>query len=160
MTNDAQALQILADRAFDPQQQVLVAAPDLPPPTASTNSSPGTVSITEYHPKRVVLNAQVSAPAILLLNDKFDPNWRVSVDGAPQPLLRANFIMRGVALSPGTHVVEFRFKPPHWTLYLSLASIAGALVLCGFVFVQLRPPSAAATEESKAPVAADGMRKP
>jgi hypothetical protein len=69
----------------------------------------------------------------LLLNDKWDPNWKVSVDGQPASLLRCNFIMRGVALSQGKHTVEFRFDPPHGTLYVSLAGIVLALGLCGFL---------------------------
>jgi uncharacterized membrane protein YfhO len=67
------------------------------------------------------------------LNDKYDPNWQVQVDGKPAPLLRANFIMRGVYLAPGSHTVEFRFQPPVGALYVSLTAIGLGLVLLGFL---------------------------
>jgi hypothetical protein len=49
---------------------------------------------------------------VLLLNDRFDPAWRVAVDGQPASLLRCNYIMRGVQLAPGAHTVEFTFQIP------------------------------------------------
>jgi len=47
---------------------------------------------------------------VLLLNDRFDPAWRVTVDGKAASLLRCNYIMRGVQLAPGEHTVEFTFE--------------------------------------------------
>ncbi len=74
-------------------------------------------------------------PSVLLLNDKYDPNWKVTVDGKPETLLRLNFIMRGVALTPGEHTVEFHFAPPLTSLYVSLAAIALGLALVGVLLV-------------------------
>jgi hypothetical protein len=72
---------------------------------------------------------------VLLLNDRFDPNWNVRVDGKPETLLRCNYIMRGVYLPPGAHTVEFRFQPPVGPLYVSLAAIGAGLLLLGFGLV-------------------------
>ena len=63
-------------------------------------------------PKDIMFDAQAATPAVLLLNDKFDPYWHVLVDGKPAELLRCNFIMRGVYLTPGQHTVEFLIKSP------------------------------------------------
>ena len=76
--------------------------------------------------------------SVLLLNDKHDPNWQVLVDGHPAPLLRCNFIMRGVALTPGSHTVEFHFRPPHQSLYISLVGLALGVGLCGFLALSSR----------------------
>ena len=80
---------------------------------------------------------------MLLLNDKYDPNWQVWVDGQPAPLLRCNFIMRGVSLTPGEHTVEFHFLPPAGSLYVSLAAVALGLILCGVLVVARERPAAA-----------------
>ena len=73
---------------------------------------------------------------MLLLNDRFDPTWRVLVDGKPETLLRCNYLMRGVHLEPGAHTVEFRFQPPVRPLYVSLAAILVGLLLLGVVGVE------------------------
>jgi hypothetical protein len=47
-----------------------------------------------------------------LLNDRFDPQWSVTVDGKTSTLLRCNYLMRGVQLEPGPHTVKFSFQIP------------------------------------------------
>ena len=77
-------------------------------------------------------------PSVLLLNDKFDPNWHVFVDGKPAPLLRCNFIMRGVYLPAGAHTVEFKFSAPMGPLYVTLLAMSVGILLCGFLFFLTR----------------------
>ena len=71
----------------------------------------------------------------MLLNDRFDAGWKVSVDGKQEPLLRCNYIMRGVYLTPGPHRVEFRFAQPMGSFYVSLSAIILGLLLCGILLV-------------------------
>jgi hypothetical protein len=146
-TNDLAVLEILGSRDFDPAQTVLVAG-DLPPASAPANANAGTVEFVSYAPKRVVLKARAEMPAVLLLSDKHDPNWRVTVDGQPATLLRCNYVMRGVQLARGEHTVEFRFAPPVTSLYISLATMSVAvLLLCGLAFWRPKPPWIAAGKE-------------
>lgn len=141
-TNDQVTLTNLASAEFDPEQKVLVADASLPNLAASSNlnaqSSTNSVEFTSYAPKRIVLQAIAGSPSVLLLNDRFDPNWKVSVDGKPETLLRCNYLMRGVQVPPGAHVIEFRFAPPINTLYISLAAVVLGLGLCGFLLVYPR----------------------
>ena len=136
VTNDQAVLDQLAATSFDPEQTVFVAG-RLPeaPPAAATNASTGSVEFASYAPKDIVLKSAGSAPAVLLLNDRFDPNWKVRVDGQPEALLRCNYIMRGVYLPPGAHTVEFSFQPPVGPLYVNLAAIGVGVLLLGYVLV-------------------------
>jgi hypothetical protein len=133
VTNDQTTLQQLVDPKFDPFQTVLIANEISAPSTNSPNVNPGAVQITSYKPKEIELVAKVETPSVLLLNDKFNSNWKVLVDGKEKPLLRANYIMRGVQLDKGEHKIEFRFQPPLTTLYVSLAAVGVGLSLCVFV---------------------------
>ena len=136
-TNDQATLTTLASADFDPERTLLVADQSVPNPLPqSTINSPlstNSVEFTSYAPKRIVLLAKAAAPSVLLLNDKFNPDWKVSVDGKPDTLLRCNYLMRGVLVPPGEHVIEFRFAPPINTLYVSLAAVVLGLALCGFL---------------------------
>ncbi len=144
-TNDFLTLKTLASPAFDPQQTVLLAKP-LPNSAASTNDNPGTVEYKSYSPKQIVLAANVAVPSVLLLNDKFDPQWRVTVDGQPAELLRCNFLMRGVYLpTAGQHTVEFQFSLPHRPLYITLAGLGVAVLLCAFLALNARKRQAVAS---------------
>jgi hypothetical protein len=136
-SNDQAALAKLASPEFDPIQSVMVAsAPSVRP---ALDQAPGMVAISSYAPTRIVLQAEAKAPAILLLNDRYDPSWIVRVDGKPAPVLRCNFIMRGVALPPGKHSVEFLFRPPNRTLYLAAgAMVVGVILLLTLIITLCR----------------------
>ena len=140
-TNDNTTLQMLTDTSFNPQKTVLVSTPlPVTPVADATNENSGMVEYKSYTPKDIKLDAKADAPSVLLLNDKFDPNWSVFVDSKPAPLLRCNFIMRGVYLVPGTHTVEFQFKLPEGPLYVSLTAIGIGILLAGCLFFLTRPP--------------------
>ena len=149
-TNDQATLDLLTSRSFDPTQTVLVNTP-LPPSSASTgtNQTAGSVEFVGYAPKQIVLHAKSSGPSVLLLNDKFDPDWKVSVDGTPATLLRCNFIMRGVQVPDGDHQIEFRFAPSVKGLYVSLAGIVLGLGLAGFLVFPKREEQNAESKPAK-----------
>jgi hypothetical protein len=137
ITNDQITLSNLASAEFDPERTVLAANPSVPNPPApsSLNAQPSTNSVefTSYAPKRIVLQAKAGSPAVLLLNDKYDPNWKAWVDGRPETLLRCNYLMRGVYVQPGPHTIEFRFEPPVGTFYVSLAAVFVGMLLLGYL---------------------------
>ena len=141
-TNDDDTLKTLAATNFDPAKIVLVST-NLPSPANTTNENPGTVEFKSYAPKDIVLDANATAPSVLLLNDKYDPNWRVHVDGKPSKLLRCNFIMRGVYLTPGAHTVEFQFSLPIGPLYITCAAWVVGILLLGLLVFSKRKSNAA-----------------
>jgi hypothetical protein len=132
-SNDQATLNQLADRSFDGSQLVLVSDQVSMPPSAVTTNASGTVEFTSYQPKSIQLHAKSGAASVLLLNDRYDPEWKVYVDGAQAKLLRCNYIMRGVALSAGEHRVEFRYEPALHGLYSTLGGLALGILLCCIV---------------------------
>ena len=137
-TNGVAALAKLADPAFDPERSVFVAGGRRPLRRPRDQRNAGTVEFASYAPKDIVLRSDAPAPSVLLLNDRYDPNWKVRVDGKPETVLRCNYIMRGVYLTPGAHTVEFHFQPPVGPLYVSLAGTGVGLLVLGFVLVTAR----------------------
>jgi hypothetical protein len=139
LTNDTEALNRLTSKEFDPEQSVIISGsvPFLPR-GASTNQKPGTVEFSSYAPKDIVLKASAATDSVLLLNDRYDPIWKVTVDGAPASLLRANYLMRGVAIPAGPHTVEFKYAPPIAGLIVSIVGVLTALGILGIVLVSGR----------------------
>ena len=136
-TNDDTTLETLAKREFDPQATVIVNAP-IAPSAAALGQADGEVITQSYRPKEIRLTAQATDDSVLLLNDHWSAHWHVTVDGQASELLRCNYVMRGVRLSPGRHEVVFRFQPPMTWLYVSLASLLGGFGLVGFIIVDER----------------------
>ena len=91
----------------------------------------GTARVTTYKLHDVEVEVNARRPAVLRLADLYYPDWKVTVDGKPEKLLRANFIMRAVALSPGEHQIVFHFAPSTSSRFVSLAAIVLGFALIG-----------------------------
>jgi hypothetical protein len=95
-----------------------------------------TCAITLYEPERVFIQVTAPADGITVLTDTHDPGWRVTLDGQPVPLLRANGLFRGVATPAGTHTIEMIYAPSPLRAGalvsmagLALAALAGSIRL-------------------------------
>ena len=153
-TNDQDTLKELANPAFDPEQSVVISNGQSAASASGTNNPPNNaVEITSYSPKTIRLKSSAEMPTILLYNDKYDPGWTVRVDGKPEKLLRANYIMRGVNVPAGNHTIEFYYAPKVSGLYVTLAGIGLGILLCGVLFVASRRPTEE-NAESTQPVSA------
>ena len=68
-------------------------------------------SISLYTPERVRVEAKANGPAVLMLNDTDYPGWHAYVNGKLAPIIRADYLFRGVILPGGTSTVEFVYEP-------------------------------------------------
>jgi Bacterial membrane protein YfhO len=118
------ALQLLADPAFDPVREVILARGPAAPPRADFTAL---VEVEDWAADRVRLAASLSEPGYVVLVEAYDAGWRASVDGNETPLLRANFAFRAAFVPSGRHRVEFFYRPR--TFYLGAAVSAATLVL-------------------------------
>ena len=146
--DDTNALITLVDPAWDPHEEVLIhESIPLPVIGSDANATVLPVRYESYDPKRVVLSTEADVPTVLLLNDKYDAGWQVTVDGQPAALLRANYLMRGVQVPAGKHTVEFTFAPNESSVNISLAGFG--LGLMALALLILRPPPPESPEEDE-----------
>jgi hypothetical protein len=100
-------------------------------PRLPDSEASGEARIVDDAPGRVVVEATASRDTFLVLRDSYDPSWRAEVDGRPAPIVPAFGIQRGVALSPGRHVVRFSYRPRDLFVGLTL-SVVALLLIAGF----------------------------
>ena len=144
--DDASALQLLNSETFDPMTTVLVSSnTPVPAAAAAPAAEAGTVHIVNYKPKEVQLKATAKTAAVLLLNDRTDPDWHAWVDQKPVTPLLCNYMMRGVFLTPGDHTIDFRFEPPLGWFYVTLAAeVFGLLLGAWLIYTHFAPAPIAA----------------
>jgi hypothetical protein len=82
------------------------------------------LQLLSYNAHRIVIEAQMEQPGLLVLADSFYPGWKVWVDGNPDIIFPTNHLLRGVYLSEGDHKVEFVYQPISYKLglFISLSS--------------------------------------
>lgn len=124
----ARALARLVDARFDPHRLVMLDAPPAELTVSPRRPIPapeGEVRIVDYAPERVRIETNGSRPAIVVLTDADYPGWQARVDGEPVPMLRANFLFRGVAVPSGPHQIELVYRPGSLRLGLAIAGLGG-----------------------------------
>jgi hypothetical protein len=137
IADENQAVTRLLDEAFDLHQAAIVSDPL---PLAAATAEPESIlpaNILVYENQRVVIEANLAQPGLLVLGDYFYPGWEVWVDQAPAKMVRANLVWRGVALPPGHHIVEFRYFPRSIQAGLWLSGL-GVLGMIGLALFQFR----------------------
>jgi hypothetical protein len=118
-----------------PGEEALLEGEPEPRPGGSGDAR---VTILSHEPQRVVVQAVLSAPGLLVLADTFYPGWEARVDGRRRPLLVADYVIRAVALEAGEHRVEFVFRPRSFRLGAAL-SVLSLLALCAGLVVWRQP---------------------
>jgi hypothetical protein len=100
----------------------------------------GRAVIERYGPEDVRVRVEAPQPAVLVLLDAFDKGWSATLEnGAELPILRANVLVRAVAVPTGTHVVTFRYETPLLRAGAAV-SLAGVLLCLALVAHARRRP--------------------
>ena len=94
----------------------------------------GRAKISEYGLNRVVVETDAPGAALLRLADLDFPGWRVTIDGRPGEVLRADYMLRAVALPPGPHRVIFEFHDLAFERGLTISIVALVLILGAYGF--------------------------
>jgi hypothetical protein len=108
-------------------------------PLEPSETETETVAITHYGPHRVEILATLSQPGLVILADAYHAGWRLSIDGAPGTILRANRAMRGAAVGAGVHRLVYTYEPQSLRVGAAL-SVAGMAALVGLGFWSRRDP--------------------
>jgi len=142
---DDDVLARLKDPAFNPNEKAIVSRESLPAgETGDPRSLVGATAvpfsaaqISRYESQLVRIEAEVPAPALLVLNDANYPGWRAYVNGQPAALVKANYLFRGVLLPAGKSTVEFKYQPRSFQIGAAI-SFAAFAILAGLVFGERR----------------------
>ena len=137
---DEEALRTLADPSFEPFSSVLLApGSEVCAPPSGDPGPPAKVEITRLVPGRYEFTVANHGPVVVRVAEKYDPNWKATVDGHAAPVIRCDYMFQGIALEEaGTHAVELRYAPAALAVYLQGIGILVGLVAAGWLLVPRR----------------------
>jgi hypothetical protein len=121
----------LAMPDFDARRSAYVPAPI----EVVANQAIEPVSVVISHPDRLVVDAGLTTPGLLVLSEVNYPGWTATVNDSPAPIIEVNGVLRGVALPAGAARVEMSYQPVS-LLIGGLASLAG--IFCVLVLFALK----------------------
>jgi hypothetical protein len=125
-----EALDALADPAFEPEKTVLLASGDV---MAIAGAFESAARITEQKPDRLRVEVDLTGPGYLVVTQTFDRGWSATLDGQRATVERANLAFQAVRAPVGHHVVELTYRPPFllWGLFVSATTLLVGLGWAG-----------------------------
>lgn len=107
---------------FDPAREVLL---ETAPP--SMQPAPGRVTAIHREPDKLWIDYEApDGPGLVVISEAWYPGWWARVNGELTPILRANGVLRAVAVPPGSGQIYMRYLPDGFK--------RGALLSLGFFF--------------------------
>lgn len=130
VADDRAALEALKSPDFDARSEAVVTAEALRAAGIQPQVGQSTqVQMVSYSDERVVVEADLSAPGLLVLTDVNYPGWRAVVDGAERPIATTDYLFRGIWLDAGKHRIEYRFEPASFSRGLLIAAVTALVSL-------------------------------
>ena len=126
-------LEKLRDGGFNPRRTAYVESQFAGMQSCGSDST-STATVVDRGNQKLTIKATTSTQQLLVVSEIFYDEWHAYVDGAEVPMVKTNFLLRGVVVPAGTHTVEFRYQSPAFETgrTISLASnIAAALLGLG-----------------------------
>jgi hypothetical protein len=122
LASEAEGWALARDETWDPQATALVRKP-----FPEGDGSPTRVQVLADHPDAQDLLVE-GGGGLLVVSGLFYPGWQARLDGQPAPIVQANLALRAVAVPPGLHRVEWRYRP-WWAVPAFLGWLLGMMVL-------------------------------
>ena len=90
----------------------------------------GKIELVEYAPNRLKYEYTAPEKSFAVFSEVYFPDgWSVTVDGKPANYYAADYILRGMELPAGKHVVEWSFEAPRWGSMSLIMMICSCVVL-------------------------------
>tara|TARA_B100001142_G_scaffold301946_1_gene328061 strand:- start:25887 stop:28262 length:2376 start_codon:yes stop_codon:yes gene_type:complete len=128
--------EIAALNGFNPSNTAIVDKKFAEQIIDDLDNSNANISLSEYQPNYLKYNSRSTNDGIAIFSEiYYDKGWNAYIDGVLKPYFRANYVLRGMLIPKGDHVIEFKFEPSTYKTgeTVSLASSIILLLLLAFV---------------------------
>lgn len=81
---------------------------------AIRQDSSATIQLVSYAPNELTYESNASTEQLAVFSEIYyniRDEWKVTIDGEPVPLIRANYVLRAVRVPAGKHEINFKFDP-------------------------------------------------
>jgi hypothetical protein len=93
----------------------------------------GNIKMTAYAPNKISYSAECKGDQFAVFSEIYYPEgWKATVDGKEVPILKTDYLLRGLELKNGKHKVEFTFDLPKFRKSNNYA-LFGSLLLFGLI---------------------------
>lgn len=81
---------------------------------------PDAVEVTNYRSGLIKLTVDANQPSILRIAERYDPDWKATINGKPAQLENIDFICLGLPLDAGKHEIVIKYSPSQLFFYMQV----------------------------------------
>ena len=103
----------------------------------SAPDSTAKITLTKCLPDKLSYESTSNVPALAVFSEIYyldGKDWKVTIDGKEAGHVKANYVLRAMALPAGTHKIEFSFEPAFYAKG-GMISLIASLIMIAFVGV-------------------------
>jgi hypothetical protein len=128
---------------FDPRDTAIVFSTDSSQvKTGTAKDSLGSISLVKNDNDEINYLSEAPGQRFAVFSEVFyNRGWRAWIDDHEAPIIRTNYVLRGLSIPPGRHVIRFFFRPLSYYLGRQIqwmANIVFLLLIAGAVIVALQ----------------------
>jgi hypothetical protein len=95
----------------------------------------GSIKLTSYAPNKMIYDADCRGDQLAVFSEIYYPDgWTAKIDGKEVPILKVNYLLRGLEMKSGKHKVEFSFDLPRFRKSNNFALIGTVLIVLLIAF--------------------------
>jgi uncharacterized membrane protein YfhO len=101
--------------------------------TSFTKDSTATIKLAQYGLNKISFESNNANDGFGVFSDiYYDGGWVAKIDGKETPIIRTNYVLRGLMIPSGKHTIEFEIKPTVLKTTEPISIIGCVLVLLVF----------------------------
>ena len=131
--DDQNALTALVQNNFDGSKIIFLPEP-LKIFVTITNQTAAKILQSKFGNNTVDIEAEATAPSLVVVAQTYYHNWRAEVDGVPSPLLRANVAFQAVPIPAGRHAIHIFYRDRAFEIGAAISICAWIFCFAGLVF--------------------------
>lgn len=117
------------DGSIDFRSQVVIGDPSAPSLPADSGLGPGVIEQSPAGSHAFSFQVTTPQAAYLVLRDHDAPGWQAVLDGKEVPCYRANGFFKAVFVPPGSHRIDFVYRPAGFTTSLAISALSALAAL-------------------------------
>ncbi|MBB3187745.1 YfhO family protein [Microbacter margulisiae] len=99
-------------------------------PSSFGSDTTATITLQKYEPNKLVYDYQSKSPQIAVFSEIYYPKgWNAYIDGKKVPFVKADYLLRAMALNAGQYQIMFRFDPKSYSLGNAISMISSILLI-------------------------------
>jgi ABC-type multidrug transport system fused ATPase/permease subunit len=128
---------------FDPLQEAIVQEKYKPGiPFAPVWDSAGVIKLENNDNDIVTYTFSAASNQFAVFSEVYyEKGWKAFIDGKEAPIVKTNYVLRGLAIPAGQHKIEFRFEPASYIMGRRITTISQIILLALFgigIFMEMR----------------------